>query len=74
MSEFIRTRTLWEETVEDLISVSEAARIKGINESSVRKAIRSNRLRGKKVGPVHLVSRRQVEAWELTGKRRELAP
>lgn len=65
---FVKNR-MWDEITRDLISVSEAARLKGVNESSVRKAIRTRRLLGHKVGPVHLVSRRQVEAWVLTGKR-----
>lgn len=70
MSDTLLKNRLWDEITRDLISVSEAARLKGVNESSVRKAIRTQRLRGHKVGPVHLVSRTQVEAWVLTGQRK----
>lgn len=64
-----RQRARLKEIMDDLITVSEAARLKGVNESSVRKAIKSGRLAGRKVGPVHLVSRQEVRAWEIIGHR-----
>jgi excisionase family DNA binding protein len=45
------------------ISVPEAARLKGVAESSVRVAIQAGRLTGAKVGRSYIVRRRDVEAW-----------
>lgn len=64
-----RKRERLRAVMEDLINISEAARLKGVNESSVRKAVKSGRLIGRKVGPVHLVSRREVMDWEIIGHR-----
>ncbi len=53
----------------DLISVAEAARLIGVNESSIRKAIKSGRLTARKIGPVHLVSRTEVAGYAVVGHR-----
>src|SRR5438876_1204023 len=45
------------------ISVPEAARLKGVAESSVRVAIRTGRLMGEKVGRGYIVRREDVESW-----------
>src|SRR5438445_12828036 len=45
------------------ISVPEAARLKGVTESSVRVAIQTGRLMGGKVGRSYIVRRGDVEAW-----------
>src|SRR5207253_10528093 len=45
------------------ISVPEAARLKGVTESSVRVAIQTGRLIGGKVGRSCIVRRGDVEAW-----------
>ncbi len=55
--------------MEDLMSVAEAARLAGINESSIRKAIKAGRLTARKIGAVHLVSRAEVERYEVVGHR-----
>lgn len=56
--------------LEDLVSVTEAARLRGINESSVRKAIKTKRLKiAKKVGASHLVSKTEVMGMAVIGHR-----
>ena len=45
------------------ISVPEAARLKGVAESSVRVAIQTGRLMGGKVGRSYIVRRGDVESW-----------
>jgi excisionase family DNA binding protein len=45
------------------ISVPEAARLKGVAESSVRMAIRTGRLNGAKVGRSYIVRRGDVDGW-----------
>ena len=56
--------------LEDLISISEGARLKGVNESSLRKAIKTKRLKiAKKVGTTHLCSRREVLEMTIVGHR-----
>src|SRR5262245_42521036 len=45
------------------IGVPEAARLKGVAESSVRVAIQTGRLNGAKVGRSYIVRRRDVEGW-----------
>src|SRR2546428_14133994 len=54
------------------ISVPEAARLKGVTESSVRVAIQTGRLMGGKVGRSYIVRRGDVEAWRpgLRGPKR----
>ncbi len=55
---------------DDIISVTEAAALKGLNESSIRKAIRTKRLAlHKKIGSAHLVSREEVLALPVVGHR-----
>ena len=51
------------ETASEWISVPEAARLKGVAESSVRVAIQTGRLMGAKVGRSYIVRRRDVETW-----------
>ena len=50
-------------TTSEWISVPEAARLKGVAESSVRVAIQTGRLTGGKVGHSYIVRRGDVEAW-----------
>ena len=54
------------------VSVPEAARLKGVTESSVRVAIQTGRLMGGKVGRSYIVRRGDVEAWRpgLRGPKR----
>ena len=54
------------------ISVPEAARLKGVTESSVRVAIQTGRLMGGKVGRSYIVRRGDIEAWRpgLRGPKR----
>jgi hypothetical protein len=49
------------EFLRDWISVPEAARLKGVAESSVRLAINAGRLTGGKIGRNYVVSRRDSE-------------
>jgi excisionase family DNA binding protein len=50
-------------TASEWVSVPEAARLKGVAESSVRVAIQTGRLMGAKVGRSYIVRRRDVESW-----------
>lgn len=49
----------------DLMSVPEAAEEKGVNESAVRLAILTGRLKGRKVGRNYVIRRSDLAAWEL---------
>ncbi len=51
------------ESLDQWMTVPEAARLKDVAESSVRTAINTGRLTGKKIGPTYLVLRKDVEAW-----------
>ena len=57
------------EVLANLLTVAEAARLKGLNESSIRKAIKAGRLTARKIGPVHLVSREEIERYQVVGHR-----
>lgn len=52
---------------DDLITSRQAARLKGVAESSVLKAIKRGRLTGKQIGKPWIVSKEEVEAWEPLG-------
>jgi excisionase family DNA binding protein len=56
------------EQLQDWMTVSEAARLKGVAEHSVRLAIRSGRLAGEKVGRSYRVRRHDVESWAAARK------
>lgn len=50
-----------------MVSVSEAARIKGVRPNSIRVAIRDGRLKGHKSGGVFLVDQRDLHRYEPAG-------
>lgn len=54
----------------DELSTAEAAELAGVDQSSVRRAIREGRLKGRKVVRDYVVRRKDVEAWKPA--RREL--
>lgn len=56
---------------ERYMTITEAAEVKGVNRSSVRKAITSGRLSYTKIGSVYLVLRDQVDKWYVVGHRPE---
>jgi excisionase family DNA binding protein len=55
--------------VVELISTAEAARRKGVDQSSVRRAIREGRLRGSLFGRDYMVDASDVEAWQPRRKK-----
>lgn len=52
------------ETGVDEMSTAEAAKLAGVDQSSVRRAIREGRLKGRKVVRDYVVRRKDVEAWK----------
>ena len=48
----------------DELSTAEAAELAGVDQSSVRRAIREGRLRGRKPARDYLIRRRDVLAWK----------
>lgn len=51
-------------TISTSVTGSEAAELKGVDPSSIRRAIRDGRLKGRKVGPLYLIERRDLDRWE----------
>jgi len=47
----------------DELSTAEAAEAAGVDQSSVRRAIREGRLKGRKVVRDYVVKRKDLEAW-----------
>jgi excisionase family DNA binding protein len=56
-------------TVDEWVTAPEAARAKGVAESSVRRAIQTGRLPGLRKGRVYLVRRGDLDAWRPIGHR-----
>ena len=58
------------EALDEWMTVPDAAKLKDVAESSVRKAIETGRLTGKKIGRNYLVSRKDVMAGMWAGRDR----
>lgn len=56
------------DALEDWMTVPEAAKSKGVAESSVRLAILTGRLTGQKMGRNYVVRRQEVEQWVPTNR------
>jgi excisionase family DNA binding protein len=59
--------------LQEWMSVPDAAKEKGVAESSVRLAILTRRLTGQKIGRNYLVRRAEVQAWEPQRRVRKRA-
>lgn len=55
--------------VDEVVTAPEAARLKGVAESSIRRAIQDGRLAGLRRGHVYLVRRADLDAWQPVGHR-----
>lgn len=55
--------------IDELVTAPEAARLKGVAESSVRRAIQEGRLPGLRKGRVYLVRRGDLDEWQPVGHR-----
>jgi len=55
--------------IDDLVTAPEAARLKGVAESSVRRAIQEGRLPGLRKGRQYLVRRGDLDVWRPVGHR-----
>jgi excisionase family DNA binding protein len=53
----------------DIITTGEAARIKGVDITTIRRALERGDLQGYRSGRTWLVSRRSLEAWTPIGHR-----
>ena len=56
--------------MEEIIAAADAARELGLNESTIRQAIRRGALRGQLMGHSWMVERRALEAWMNGSPRR----
>ena len=61
-------------TGEELLTVPEAALVKGISENSIRIAIRGGRLPAEKRGPIWMIRLRDLWDWKARRKRNHANP
>jgi excisionase family DNA binding protein len=59
--------------LDDLLTVQEAAQLKEVDETSVRRAIGTGKLKGQRKSRIYLIQRRELEAWtpERRGRKRQ---
>lgn len=55
--------------IDEVVTAPEAARLKGVAESSIRRAIQDGRLPGSRKGQTYLVRRADLDAWQPVGHR-----
>src|SRR6266849_6283540 len=55
--------------IDDLVTAPEAARLKGVAESSIRRAIQEGRLPGFRKGRAYLIRRGDLDEWRPIGHR-----
>jgi excisionase family DNA binding protein len=60
----------------ELVTVKEAAALKGVLEGTVRRRIERGRLKAEKKGDIWLIRRKDLDTWQVQWKRpsRELPP